>query len=351
MNEGFKVKVEVILTHRGEEVLNSKLAQVLFLIDKLGSLLSACKSLGLPYSRVWEHISRVERMLGVKLVEAKRGGRGGGGTRLTDYGKALLRKYYSVVERIRPQIEFLGEVPIVEQLSHARLTVIGSHDPLLEYLIGLSRLRGVDDIEAYWTGSLGGLASMVLGEADIAGIHLYDPERKCYNKPYIERFLLRGQVVLIEGYLRELVFAFRPGLKFTSLSDLIAELSDGMLSIANRNRGSGTRLYLEYLLREWGINSSSIKGFETEFKTHFDTVREVAMGRADFCLTLKYLAQMYKLNYVHVAWEEFDYVVPVNRVNKREVEVFLEVLRGSSKLIEGFAGYRCTSSIGEVKFK
>lgn len=344
------VGVEVFLTFRGQVILDSKLAQVLRLVDERGSLLNACRSLGLSYSRIWDKIFRIESMLGVKLIEARRGGKGGGGTRLTDYAKKLLEYYSNAIERVRPCAELLGVVPVVER-PLPDLVIMGSHDPLLEHLIGLARSKGLGDVKVYWTGSLGGLASIVLGEADIAGIHLYDPKEEIYNIPFIERFMLKGEVALIGGYRRELVFALRPGLRLSSIDEVFDGLASGKLVLANRNKGAGTRVFLEYLLSKRGIEFSKVKGFKTEFRTHFDVVRAVATGRADVCLSLSYITQVYKLETFHVAWEDFDYLIPIEKLDKSEVDFFIKLLKSSRKLILKYRGYGPTKYTGEIKFK
>ncbi|RLE54081.1 MAG: hypothetical protein DRJ26_02305, partial [Candidatus Methanomethylicota archaeon] len=194
-------------------------------------------------------------------------------------------------------------------------------------------------------------ASIFLGEADITGLHLYDPEEKCYNTTYIDRFMLKGEVVLISGYMRELVFALRPGLDVNNLDEIFEGLASGRLTIANRNKGAGTRIFLEYLLKERGIEQRNVKGFETQFRTHFDIVRNVATAKADVTLTLKYAAQLYNLKTLHVAWEQFDFVIPVKKLNKPAVEVFLNILKESANFVRKYPGYMPSKGIGEIKYR
>ena len=61
-----------------QEVLDELGAKLLALIDLYGSILAAAKRLDLPYSSAWEYISRIERALGLRILEVRRGGRGGG---------------------------------------------------------------------------------------------------------------------------------------------------------------------------------------------------------------------------------------------------------------------------------
>jgi len=295
-------------------------------------------------------ISKVEGLLGLKLIDARRGGRGGGGARLTVHAKKLLQIYSNAIEKIRPCAELLSVISVAERPS-PDLVVMGSHDPLLEHLIGIARSKGLSDVEVQWTGSIGGLASIFLGEADVAGLHLYDPERNCFNITYLDRFMLSGDVVLISGYERELVFALRPGLEVDDLNEVFSGLASGELSVANRNKGSGTRLFLEYLLRQRSVDLKVVKGFETEYTTHFDVVRAVATGRADVCLTLKYAARLYNLRSLHVTWEQFDFAIPLRKLNKPAVEVFLKVLKQSASFVSKYPGYYPAKNMGEIKYR
>ncbi|OYT65520.1 hypothetical protein B6U74_03250 [Candidatus Bathyarchaeota archaeon ex4484_205] len=347
-NLDVEMKVEVLLRFRGETILDPRFAEVLKLVDKYGSLLRACRSLGLSYSRIWERISLIEELTGRKLIEARRGGRGGGGARLTGFAEFLLDRYSDAVERVRPCMEEFEVIP-VEERPQPDLVVMGSHDIVLEKLLGEVRNSGVRDIKVFWTGSLGGLASMVLGEADLAGIHLYDPESREYNTPYVKRFLLEKEVELVVGYERELVFALRPGLKVKGIEGIFEGLRNGELCLANRNKGSGTRIFLEHLLEERGIPPDDVRGFETEFRTHYEVIDEIVLGRADIALSLRHLCEVHRLNSFHATWEKFDFIVRRNSLRKREVETFLRILREAGRIISTYGGYRVREKVGRVK--
>jgi molybdate transport system regulatory protein len=62
-------------------------------IEREGSLSTATECLGISYRKAWGDLRATERALGVKLIESRRGGSTGGGTRLTPVGRAWLRAY------------------------------------------------------------------------------------------------------------------------------------------------------------------------------------------------------------------------------------------------------------------
>jgi molybdate transport system regulatory protein len=59
-------------------------------IDETGSLRAAAEAEGVTYRTAWLRAERANRAWGAALVERMRGGRGGGGARLTPEGRAVL---------------------------------------------------------------------------------------------------------------------------------------------------------------------------------------------------------------------------------------------------------------------
>lgn len=60
-------------------------------IDATGSISGAARELGMNYRAAWEAIEAMDNVAGEPLVERAPGGKGGGGTRLTDAGRSLIR--------------------------------------------------------------------------------------------------------------------------------------------------------------------------------------------------------------------------------------------------------------------
>ena len=89
----FRVWVEV----NGVHVIGPGGYEILKAINELGSISGAARKLGMSYRFVWNYIDRMEKTLGVKLVEAWKGGRGRGGAKLTPEGQLLLQYYESII--------------------------------------------------------------------------------------------------------------------------------------------------------------------------------------------------------------------------------------------------------------
>lgn len=68
-------------------------------IDEVGSINTAAKSMNISYKRAWEIVNSIKKVSGKEILECHSGGRGGGGSELTDYAKTLIRLYRSFEER------------------------------------------------------------------------------------------------------------------------------------------------------------------------------------------------------------------------------------------------------------
>lgn len=332
-------------------VLDDKIALLLKLVDREGSLLRAAKAIGMPYSRAWEAIARIERLLGVKVVESRRGGSRGGGSRLTEEGRKLVEVFEREYKRrFKRQLEEpkVG-VSIAEGIVYA-----GSHDILLERIFGLLSEKGVK-VEVSWLGSMRGLAAILLGEADVAGIHIYDPFEDNYNLPILERMGALSSLAMICGYKRLIGIASRTRIP---LEEALEGIIEGKLTLANRLWGSGTRILLETLLIQWAKKKheniqelrNKIKGYTREVKTHIEAASLVASGKADLCITIKPVAKLYNLHFTPIKWEHFDFVVPKERLERKLVKLFIDVLKSKwfRDLIEDMEGYEFKECLGLI---
>lgn len=68
-------------------------ADLLDAIDAEGSISGAARRMHMSYRRAWLLIETMNRCFRAPLVEAERGGPGGGGAHLTDLGREALDRY------------------------------------------------------------------------------------------------------------------------------------------------------------------------------------------------------------------------------------------------------------------
>lgn len=62
-------------------------------IGTAGSLSQAARELGMSYRRAWQLLASLNASFRESVVVSAKGGRGGGGARLTPFGRRLIRAY------------------------------------------------------------------------------------------------------------------------------------------------------------------------------------------------------------------------------------------------------------------
>ena len=68
-------------------------ADILEGIKGTGSIAAAGRAMGMSYKRAWYLVETMNRCFKSPLVEASKGGRAGGGARLTELGQEVLARY------------------------------------------------------------------------------------------------------------------------------------------------------------------------------------------------------------------------------------------------------------------
>ncbi|ACX52056.1 molybdenum cofactor synthesis domain protein [Ammonifex degensii KC4] len=199
------------------------------------------------------------------------------------------------------------EVELLRRLEEIENTVvvIGSHDLALDIIANFLRLLFPRaSLSSAHVGSLGGLMALKRGEAHLAGTHLLDEETGEYNVPYIKRYLAGVPVVLVNLAYREQGFIVAPGNPkgIKDFKDLVRE----DVRLVNRQKGAGTRVLLDYHLRQRGIDPRRIQGYEREEYTHMAVAAAVASGVADVGLGIRAAALALGCDFVPVAEERYD---------------------------------------------
>uniref|UniRef100_A0A7C4S4S4 molybdopterin molybdotransferase n=1 Tax=Geoglobus ahangari TaxID=113653 RepID=A0A7C4S4S4_9EURY len=243
------------------------------------------------------------------------------------------------------------DVTLYSELKPADLIFIGSNCIGVEILLRLMRPVRFKIINV---GSTGGILAVKRGEADIAGTHLLDESGE-YNLPFLKRYGIKN-AVLVKGYLREqgIIVAKGNPKGIRGIEDFLRE----DVTIINRNRGSGTRILLDMFLKEIAENEGkklsdivkSIKGYEIEAKTHSSVAVAVLSGKADAGLGIKTVATQYGLEFIPLRAEEYDFLIPKDRLEKREVKMFIEKLKSEDfkRELEKIDGLRVYERTGEI---
>jgi len=198
------------------------------------------------------------------------------------------------------------------------LVIIGSHCVGLDVIAGAISSRGFT-VKLFAVGSQAGLAAAERGECDLAPIHLLDPESGEYNNPFV-----RGdELLLIKGYSRMQGILTRPD-ESREFSEL---LEDQSLRMVNRNRGSGTRIVIEKILK--GLKPA---GYDYEPRSHYAVAAAIAQGRADWGVAIETVARQSGLKFQSLSAERYDFAVPKARWNRPPVAVLRSVLETDEKV-------------------
>ena len=89
----------------------------------------------------------------------------------------------------------------------------------------------------------------------------------------------------------------------------------------NRNRGSGTRVLLDHYLVD-----QQPSGFFQEAKSHNSVAAAIAQKRADWGFAIRSVAEDLGLGFIPIQDEEYDFVIPNERLQRTEVEKFISLL-------------------------
>jgi molybdate-binding protein len=179
-----------------------------------------------------------------------------------------------------------------------RLRLAGSDDPALDALI---RAAGeAVEVVAGPRGSVRGLEAIARGQADACALHLVHAESGRYNDPYVRRLLPGEPIVLVHLWRREvgLVVARGNPLGLRGVADLARR------RVAWRARGSGSRLLLERLLAEAGVETLPESGEPAD--SHLAVAAAVAAGAADAGLAVRAVAEACELDFAGIAVEPFE---------------------------------------------
>jgi putative molybdopterin biosynthesis protein len=225
---------------------------------------------------------------------------------------------------------------------------IGSHDLTLDLLADeLGRRYPGRRLSSANVGSVGGLLALARGEAHLAGSHLLDEATGEYNLPYIQR-LLPGIAVVVLGFVHRQQGLIVPRGNPKGLTTL-ADLTQPGVIFVNRQRGAGTRVLLDYRLRQLGIDPCGIQGYERQEYTHLAVAAAVASGAADTGLGILAAARALDLDFVPLDLERYDLVIPAAYYHSEVLAPLLAIIRDPAfaERVGALGGYE-TGQMGMV---
>ena len=287
-------------------------------------------------AQVRHHLKQLERAGLVEMVD----------TRMV---RGFVEKYY----RARARAFLLQELILPAGASQISgqghgvggesnaIAILGSHDLALEALAGYLGQREHHPVELLVlpVGSLEGLIALRQGAARLAGCHLLDVESGEYNLPFVRHLFPDRPVVLITLTHRQQGLLVAPG-NPKAIHSLV-DLRKPDVNLINRNRGSGTRLWLDRQLEALSIPVDELHGYGRGVRTHTAGAEAVSQGKADVGLGLFAAALQFNLDFIPLFEERFDLALPAEQVEDASLRPFLDFLQTAAfrRLVTGLGGY------------
>lgn len=242
------------------------------------------------------------------------------------------------------------EVELLRPLEDINNTivVIGSHDLTIDLMANKLRRNNTGiGLSSSNVGSLGGLTALNNDEAHISGTHLLDEKTGEYNLPFIKRYI-KNRSVIVMNLVHRTQGLMVPKGNPKSIKSL-EDLTSSHVTFINRQRGSGTRILLDYKLKGLGITKDAIRGYTRECYTHLAVAAAVNGGRADVGLGIQSAAKAVGLDFVPLLSEQYDLVIPEFFYESQLLKPLLNLIRSKEfkKEIEALGGYT-TSLTGKV---
>jgi len=220
------------------------------------------------------------------------------------------------------------------------LLITGSHDPLIDEAADFMRKKHYRTfISSVHVGSLSGIIALKNGETHITGIHLLDEDDGTYNTGWIKKYIPGKKIILIKAFKRAQGLIVKKGnpLNIKGIESLI---NPGVRYV-NRQRGAGTRILFDYLLKKKNINAGSVYGYQREEFTHLSAAVQVAMDKADAGLGIYSAAKLYGLDFIPLIEEEYDFAINYDFSENTLFKNFIEIT-GSQEFrtrLSGLGGY------------
>ena len=300
-----RIDIRPVWRFRGdtEREFDFQLIAILGELDASGKLTQAAEKAGISYRHAWNLVEEWEAFFGAPLVAKERGR----GSTLTPLGERLLWAGRRAQARLAPELdnlasEFARSLNEAASDSQAAIAMQASHDFAVGELRDLASRTGIE-VDLQYKGSFDALAALRRGECDLAGFHVPDgPLGDLMRRRYREG-LPHSHYRLVSFVSRTQGFIVRPGNPKRIAA--IADLCRPDIRMVNRQRGSGTRALLEYLIASEGLDRARMQGYDQEEATHGAVAALIAGQQADVAIGVEAAATPYRLHFIPLCVERY----------------------------------------------
>ena len=279
------------------------LLELLLAVSQLGSISKAAIACRMSYRHAWGLLQQFSAQFGVELVHKVRGR----GTVLSPLAEKLMWADRRIHARLSPMLDSLAselqqELARVLADNKQVLRLTASHGFAVAALVTQLGAQGVT-VDINYRSSSDAVAALARGECDLAGFHLpvgaFEQAAAAKYRPWLdpERHALLHLAFRMQG-----IFVAKGNPKgVTGLADLARP----DLRFVNRQNGSGTRVLLELLLANLGLDPALINRSGSAEFTHAAVAAYVAIGMAVVGFGVETAARRFDLDFIPVIREQY----------------------------------------------
>ncbi|WP_223595226.1 molybdopterin biosynthesis protein [Neobacillus bataviensis] len=236
-----------------------------------------------------------------------------------------------------------AEVELLRPLGEIEKAIVfsGSHDMTIDLLSSeLKRVRNDMKIVSSHVGSMAGIMAIRKGEAHVAGIHLLDPSTKQYNISYVRKIVAGLDIVLYPFLKRKQGWILPKGnpLEIEAAADLVRTNAN----FVNRQKGAGTRILFDLLLKKAGLSEEDINGYDREMFSHLAVAAEVKGDTHGAGLGIYPAAKAMDLEFIPVADEEYDLLMTRSFYESESGRLLISLIQSArfKEQVEKIGGYQ-----------
>lgn len=297
------IKPQWTLSREGSGTLMPRLIELLRLVQQHGSLARACEASGLSYRHAWQMVRQGHEVFGAPLLRMSPGRN----STLAPLGEKLVWADHRIAARLTPLFESIAselEAEIAQAVEGppAMLRLHASHGFSIEILQQQLAADGLTSEWKYCT-AIEAVTALASGQCDVAGVHVPHGEFEAAGVAHYRPWLRPGEQVLIDISTR------RQGLMLKAGNPLgvrgVADLARTDLRFVIREPGSGTRLLLDLLLAQAGVDPAGPVGHAPWERTHAAVAAYVASGMADVGFGVETAARRFELDFISLQTERY----------------------------------------------
>lgn len=331
--------------------LGNPLFELLAAVLEYGSIRHAAQALGTSYRYVWGALRKWEKTLDQPLIIWSQGQR----ARPTQFAERLLWAERRARTRMQPHIEAL-RADLSRVLADARdqrhqiVSVRASHDIALPVL-----QRHVADtadlhLEIGFQGSMDALRSLNERQCLIAGFHVpvLDSAMPVFAK-VLKPLLNPSTHALIGCSRRTQGLIMRRQLQGQVCS--VADVARRSLRFVNRQPGSGTRMLVDYLMKEQRVAAGQLLGYRDHIEhTHVAVALCIASGVADVGIGVEAAALEFGLHFVPIVQENYFLACLKENLAQPSIQRLRTVLAGRRwrDILANLPGYEPAAAPGDL---